>query len=458
MKKKLGAILALSIALLSTEVKAELKEIEVGKKFTGKVLIENLEAPWDLVWGADNNLWITERQGKNISKINPETGERKILYTVSNAFVGPQHEGVLGLALEPNFLKGKSNSYVYTAYTYKDEAGKEFARIIRLTYDVKNDKLKDEKIVLDKLPASDDHNSGRLRFGKDGKLYYTIGDQGANQGKHQFEETLSQYVPTAEEVAKKDYSKYPGSTLRLNTDGTIPSDNPVINGVKSHIYTYGHRNAQGLVFVGDKLFSTEHGPSSDDELNLLEAGKNYGWPNVAGYKDDQAYKYTNYSLLVDKKDNIDLKDKAVIASITQNETDFKAENYKNPIKTFFTVNDEFDFSKAGSYLNWPTIAPSSVEYYPENGLIEEWRNSLLISSLKNGAIYRVRLNADRTNVQGDSEKLFKTNNRYRAVLVSPDSTKIFIATDNNGGYVDTNGNTSREVQNKGAILIFEYNK
>lgn len=458
MKKKIGVILALGIALLSVEAKAELKEIEVGKKFTGKVLIENLDAPWDLVWGADNNLWVTERQGKNILKVNPETGEKKVLYTVSNAFVGPQHEGVLGLALDPKFLKDKNNNFVYTAYTYKNEEGKEFARIVRLTYDVKNDILKDEKIILDKLPASDDHNSGRLRFGNDGKLYYTIGDQGANQGKHQFEETLSQYVPTAEEVAKKDYSKYPGSTLRLNVDGTIPSDNPTINGAKSHIYTYGHRNAQGLVFVGDKLFSTEHGPSSDDELNLLEAGKNYGWPNVAGYRDNQAYKYTNYSLLANKKDSVDLKDKAVIDSISQNETDFKAENYKNPIKTFFTVNDEFDFSKAGSYLNWPTIAPSSVEYYPENGVIEEWRNSLLISSLKNGAIYRVRLNSDKTNVQGDSEKLFKTNNRYRAVIVGPDTTKIFVATDNNGGVIDTNGNTSREMQNKGAILIFEYNK
>lgn len=110
----------------------------------------------------------------------------------------------------------------------------------------------------------------------------------------------SQRTATAQEVAKKDFSSYPGSTLRLNTDGSIPKDNPVINGVRSHIYTYGHRNAQGLVFVENNLFSTEHGPSSDDELNLLEVGGNYGWPNVAGYKDNLAYEYVNNSELTKK--------------------------------------------------------------------------------------------------------------------------------------------------------------
>ena len=123
----------------------------------------------------------------------------------------------------------------------------------------------------------------------------------------------------------------------------MPKDNPVINGVRSHIYTYGHRNAQGLVFAGDNLFSTEHGPSSDDELNLLEAGGNYGWPNVAGFKDDLAYEYVN---------NFD-------NGKTYKESEFTASNFKEPLKTFFTVQKNYNFKNEQcgklSYLCWPTI-------------------------------------------------------------------------------------------------------
>ena len=84
--------------------------------------------------------------------------------------------------------------------------------------------------------------------------------------------------------------------LRLNLDGSIPSDNPMIGGVRSHIYSYGHRNPQGLVFAPDgKLYESEHGPNTDDEVNLIRAGGNYGWPHVAGYRDDQSYAYANWS-------------------------------------------------------------------------------------------------------------------------------------------------------------------
>lgn len=431
-------------------VKVENPKVNLGGEFSTRVLIDNLEGPWEMIWGPDNKLWITERQGKHISTVDPKTGEHKILYTFENAFAAPPHEGVLGMALDGNF--------VYVAYIYKTDGDtKEFARIVRLEYNKKLNKLENETIVIDKLPGSNDHNSGRLLLGKDGKLYYTIGDQGANQGKSQFVENLAQVLPTAQDVKNKDYSKYPGSILRLNTDGSIPDDNPTIKGVKSHIYTYGHRNAQGLIFVGDKLFSVEHGPSSDDELNLIVAGGNYGWPRVAGFRDNLSYKYTNYSLLANDKDRDNkIKDQKIIDSISSKETDFYDENYKDPLKTFFTVNDDYDYKKAGAFIYWPTMAPSSVAYYPADGKIIEWRNSLLISTLKNGALYRVPLNSDQTNVQGDLYKHFKSNNRYRKVLVSPDTTKIFIATDNVGMGIGLDGQPNREMANKGAIIIFEY--
>ena len=94
----------------------------------------------------------------------------------------------------------------------------------------------------------------------------------------------------------QDWSSYWGKILRIDLDGGIPSDNPAINGVRSHIYSYGHRNQLGLAFApGGLLYESEHGPSSDDEVNLILPGRNYGWPHVAGHRDDKAYTYANWS-------------------------------------------------------------------------------------------------------------------------------------------------------------------
>src|SRR4029079_12218968 len=96
-------------------------------------------------------------------------------------------------------------------------------------------------------------------------------------------------------ISARDWKTYQGKVLRLNLDGSIPSDNPVLNGVRSHIYSYGHRNPQGIVFGPDgTLYESEHGPDTDDEVNVIEAGKNYGWPFVAGYRDDNVYVWANW--------------------------------------------------------------------------------------------------------------------------------------------------------------------
>src|SRR5690606_28187735 len=91
-----------------------------------------------------------------------------------------------------------------------------------------------------------------------------------------------------------------GKTLRINLDGSVPSDNPVFNGVQSHVNTYGHRNCQGVVFAQDgTLYASEQGPKTDDEINILSGGMNYGWPEIAGYYDNLAYTYCNWSSLED---------------------------------------------------------------------------------------------------------------------------------------------------------------
>lgn len=447
MKKIVAILLTLSAFSFTAHAKTGDK-VDISAPFEAKILTDGLDAPWAMSYSPDGYLWITEREGKHIAKINPKTGEYKRLYTVEKAFKGPQHEGVLGLAFGPNFLNknNKGKNKIYFAYTYKDDQGNEFARISSLNYNEKTDTLSNEKIILDKMPASSDHNSGRLILGPDNKLYYTIGDQGHNQGENLKKLNEAQRTPTKEEIAKKDYSSYPGSVLRLNLDGSIPSDNPVIKGVRSHMYSFGHRNPQGLVFVGNKLYSDEHGPSTDDEINLIVPGGNYGWPNIAGYQDDQAYEYVN----------------AYENGKIYKETDFKAENLQDPIKTFYTVrkNHNFKNEECGklNYICWPTIAPSSIGFYPKDGKIVELRNSLLVTSLKNGALYVVPLNGDQSQSRGDVTKLFKTNNRYRMIVVSPDTTKLYIATDSRGNVMGKDGVPTSELENKGAIIEIEYKK
>ena len=274
------------------------KAVPTAEPFEGVVIAEGLAAPWDMVWGPDNHIWVSEREGSRIISVDPKTGEKKLVGSIPDVKVGPQHEGVLGIALDPDLGKNGSKNNVYIAHTYMD-GGREHARIVRFHYDPQTRKIADPKVILSNMPAGDDHNGGRLRFGPDGKLYYSIGEQGHNQGANVCKPIDAQRIPTKAELDAGDHSAYAGKVLRLNPDGGIPDDNPVINGVRSHVYTYGHRNPQGLVFVGNLLFEAEHGPSSDDEINLLVAGGNYGWPHVAGFRDDQGYVYGNWSAAPD---------------------------------------------------------------------------------------------------------------------------------------------------------------
>lgn len=431
--------------------------------FKASVLIDNLNNPWDMVWGADGNIWVTERQGKQISIVNPNTVERKVLYTFEQAFAAPPHQGVLGLALHPNFLKNSKEDFVYAYYTYSSTNGdkSDFGRIVRLTYDPQTQKLADETVILDKLPAGDDHNAGRLIFGKDGKLYLTLGDNGYNQFGNSCKEIRSQNIPTVEDIAAKNYEDYRGKVLRINADGSIPEDNPRIQNIKSHVYAYGFRNPQGLVFVGNKLFNVDQGPGTDDEVNAVEAGGNYGWPHIAGYQDNQAYSYVNYSK-VENCEKAPMYDGTTVdKSVTverKKETDAELDNFKEPLKTFFTVPNSYNFNDPkcnGDYICWPTVATTSIAYYPKDGKIKSFQNSLLVTGVKTGTLYRMPLDANAQQVQGEVITHFRTDNRYRMVLVSPDTSKVFVATDSAGYIMGKDSVPTKEMANKGAILVFE---
>lgn len=374
------------------------------------------------------------------------------------------------MALDKHFLSGQGDNVLYAAYAYQAKDGNPHTKIVKVT--LNHDATKAVKIqtILDKLASYTDHQGGRLLLGDDGKLYYTIGNQGANQYDRTCMADRAQRLPTADEIKSQDWVAYEGKTLRLNTDGSIPSDNPVLNGVRSHVYTYGHRNPQGIVFANGRLFQEEQGPGSDDEVNLLEAGANYGWPHVAGFVDNQNYVYTSYATaencdkLPQTIGDTDFEThggQAPNNMVAQKESEFIQEaNYRNPLKTFYTVRNGHNMFDKGNcpdsgYLCWPTLALSSIAYYPKDGKVKEWQNSLIVSALKTGALYRMPLNSSGDDVQGDVYKHFATPNRYRNVTVNHDGSKIYVMTDTQGASLGLDGRQNMTLQNSGAIIVFE---
>jgi len=216
----------------------------------------NLDIPWSIAWTPDGTILFTERNGNVKAIVDGVVLEKPIL----SLDVGGGEGGLLGIAIDPNF---SDNHYVYLYYTYSNFLATE-NRLVR--YIESNFSLTEDKILLDKIPGSFSHDGGRIKFGPDGKLYITTGETGnAN---------LSQ-----------DLNSLGGKILRINSDGTIPKDNPFPN---SPVYSYGHRNPQGLDWDNmGNLVATEHGPSgwhgvAHDEINLIIPGGNYGWPDIIG--------------------------------------------------------------------------------------------------------------------------------------------------------------------------------
>lgn len=449
-------------------------------KFEMKVLTSGLRGPWEITWGPDNFLWVTERIGGRIDRIDPADGKVTPLIQIKEVSAPGGQDGLLGLALHPDLLKGTGNDYVYTAYTYVDEArGADetvtqasspyrflYTKIVRLTYDQATNTLKDPVELIAGLPASNDHNSGRMKIGPDGKLYYTIGDGGNDQLGNWCIPIQAQRLPTEDELAAKNYFAYQGKSLRLNLDGSIPDDNPVIKGVKSHIFTYGHRNMQGIDFGPDgTLYASEQGPKTDDEINILQSGGNFGWPHVVGFRDDMAYQYARWKDSTVPCEYLLFSDIIIADSVPVEKETSWTEEMVSPIATMFTVPSDWNFTddrcKGVHFVCWPTVATSSIEAYrPKSGGIPGWENSLLVTTLKRGSVYRIPLSADGKTVAGPMERYFATRNRYRDTAVSPDLKTIYVATDP-GGLTELAENgeivgTTTTVRNMGDILAFTY--
>jgi len=230
--------------------------------FKVETVVGGLQVPWSIVWAPDGRMIFTERVGRvrvfENGKLRPEP-----LFTVPD--VEPSGEsGLMSIALHPQFA---SNHFLYLSYAYAGDGKR--VRVVR--YRETPNGFADQKLIIEDIPAAQFHAGCRLRFGPDGKLYITTGDA------------------TQRDLAQR-LDSLAGKILRVNDDGSVPADNPFVgqqNG-RPEIWSYGHRNPQGIDWqpVTNLLFETEHGPSGfdgpegGDEVNIIEKGKNYGWPLI----------------------------------------------------------------------------------------------------------------------------------------------------------------------------------
>lgn len=312
---------------------------------------DSLGVPWDVDASIPGKLWFTEQSGA-VYRMDLESLRKQKVFQVPNLLYKKSY-GLLGMAVQP----GESSVFLhYTFQSNEDNLQEEVqSRLVR--YSFEGDTLINPEILLDSLPGNTYHNGSRLVISPDGKLFFSLGDTG-RPDRAQDDDILS------------------GKIMRLNLDGSIPEDNPIPG---SPIWTRGHRNPQGLVFSDDGIFySTEHGPNNDDEVNLIEKNRNYGWPNVQGFCDEGV------------------------------EQTYCAENQiKEPLEAWT-----------------PTIAIAGLAYV-NNPSIPEWEKSLVAANMKGRALRVLNLSADGQLITQEHIYFQKYFGRIRDVSASPDGSLYF---------------------------------
>lgn len=320
-----------------------------GTRFAVQVVATQLNIPWSLAFTPDGRLFFTERPGRVRVMQGGQVLATPALVLGDVATAG--EGGLLGIAVHPQFAV---NGFVYILYTARLADGSRENRVMRFR-DVGNT-LGEPLVVLDRIGAADIHDGGRIRFGPDGRLYVTMGDM-ASPG-------------TAQDLASMN-----GKILRLTDDGGIPPDNPM----PSPVYSYGHRNPQGLDWhpVTRDLWATEHGQTGNDELNLIVAGRNYGWPVIEAAQ--------------------------TMAGM------------ETPL-LFFT----------------PAVAPSGASFYT-GAAIAGFRGDLFVATLRGQHLLRVRLDPANPRRILDTERLLESRfGRIRDVVSAPDGALYFCTSNRDG--------------------------
>ena len=328
---------SIAVTRISDEVRAE-------------TVAQGLEVPWALAFTPDGRILVTERRGR-IRVIQNGGLLDAPLAVLDVARVS--EAGLMGIALDPEF---SANGHIYVCYTYQNGGGTLINRVARLTET--GGVAGDHRVVLDGIPGARNHNGCRLRFGPDGKLYITMGDAGQRDNA-------------------QNLGSLSGKVLRINPDGSVPQDNPFPG---SPIYTYGHRNPQGLDWrpVTGDLFITEHGPSQADEVNILRPGGNYGWPIALGQVGNPTY--------------------------------------VDPILSFT-----------------PTLALAGGAFYTGGNLASSWQGNFIFANLKASHLHRVVLEPSPFASVISQERLFQGQfGRLRAAAMGPDGYLYFTTSNRDG--------------------------
>lgn len=474
MKTQVRSMLLLSIAyIFSTFVSYSQSE-----PFTKRTVASGFSSAWEVVYGPNDSLWVTENSSYIISRVNIANGNKTQLINLRSAdgtinFTsgsGTQPQGgLMGLALHPNLYSTDpavraTKRWVYAAYVYNRGScpGTNTSCIFTtkiVRFDYNGTTLSNMTVVLDNIPGSSDHNSGRLVFGPtiepgatSGKtqyrLYYTVGDMGAGQ-----------FLNTTRTQNAQVINSFEGKVLRINSeeDGDtganawVPDDNPFYTAgtvsPRDYVYSMGHRNAQGLAWgytsAGYRLFSSEQMDKTDDEINIIESGRNYGWDKVSGYCEGNVNGYK------------------IGQTVSANEQAFctPSINHRAPIFTTFTASAA-QMPTVNSQPNslWPTIASSSIAFYSQTK-IPGWNQSLMISSLKQDKVYRIKPSADGTGViefspGRDTISYFRNDgNRIRRITIAPNGLKFYVARDASAA---VNGGTIMEYTYTGITLPVEF--
>ena len=334
--------------------------------FTAELLIDEIPVPWGMTFLPDGSMLVTEISG---DLIHFKDGRKTMVANVPEVYKRGQG-GLLDIATHPDY---ENNGWLYISYAM-EEGEQKGGHTALMRAKFKENALTENELLYKATPntTKGQHFGSRIAFDEDGYLFLSIGERGERDTNPQ------------------DLSRDGGKIYRFNADGSIPDDNPFVgtDGAKTAIYSYGHRNPQGLAKNPEtgKIWDNEHGPRGGDEINIIEPGENYGWPLVT-YG-------INYS-------GTPISDKTEMEGMAQ------------PI-----------------YYWVPSIAPSGMAFISSDTYGADWKGSVLVGSLKFQYLERLAMNGTKVTKR---EKLMPDIGRVRDVKEGPDGL-IYVAVESKGVY------------------------
>lgn len=329
-----------------------------------ETVVDGLQIPWGMVFLPDNSILITERKGELIHFKN---GEKTLINGLPAIYARGQG-GLLDIELDPDYEK---NGWLYLSFSSNIEEDDNGGNTTIIRAKLSDNNLINTEVLYKATPntKSGAHFGSRIEFDDQGYLFFSVGD------RHN------------RDVNPQDITRDGGKIYRIKSDGSIPTDNPFYNeeGVKQAIYSYGHRNPQGMAMNPEtgKIWIHEHGPQGGDEINIIKPGKNYGWPKVS------------YGI---NYDNTSFTDKTSLPGM------------EDPIHYWV-----------------PSIAPSGMVFVTSNKF-PEWKGNLLVGSLKFQYVNRCVLKNDKVI---EEEKLLEGLGRVRCITQGPDGF-IYVGIENKG--------------------------